>query len=225
MKDLFESLLKFKIGYNNQYLYHYVAPLSSVAWTAILYKACRLLVLSAMTFTTILQYLLLALLAVVTLFNFYSLTVGKKKRNQAKINYQQTLSALERKAFELMKQKNLKFDVKQGYINDLNDGILLTFDTTHKTVAVVLKDAEYLFGYDEFISCTQHYETLENNKISTITVEIETKDSIISLLFGSKAWKPNSYLGKFLISDSREFCTLLERYCLEKGSNSLSADQ
>jgi hypothetical protein len=212
VKDLFESLLKFKIGYNNQYLYHYVAPLSSVAWTAILYKACRLLVLSAMTFTTILQYLLLALLAVVTLFNFYSLTVGKKKRNQAKINYQQTLSALERKAFELMKQKNLKFDVKQGYINDLNDGILLTFDTTHKTVAVVLKDAEYLFGYDEFISCTQHYETLENNKI-------------ISLLFGSKAWKPNSYLGKFLISDSREFCTLLERYCLEKGSNSLSADQ
>ena len=178
-----------------------------------------------MTFTTILQYLLLALLAVVTLFNFYSLTVGKKKRNQAKINYQQTLSALERKAFELMKQKNLKFDVKQGYINDLNDGILLTFDTTHKTVAVVLKDAEYLFGYDEFISSTQHYETLENNRITNITVEIETKDSIISLLFGSKAWKPNSYLGKFLISDSREFCTLLERYCLEKGSNSPSADQ
>ncbi|MEA4865718.1 MAG: hypothetical protein VB088_10020 [Sphaerochaeta sp.] len=225
MKDLFESLLKFKIGYNNQYLYHYVAPLSSVAWTAILYKACRLLVLSAMTYTPILQYLLLALLAVVTIFNFYALTIGKKKRNRAKANYQQTLRSLEQKAFELMQQHKLKFDIKQGYINDLNDGILLTFDTKKRMVAVVLKDAEYLFGYDEFISCSQHYETLENNKISNITVEIETKDSIISLLFGSKAWKPKSYLGKFLLSDSKEFCTLLERYCLGKEASSSSADQ
>lgn len=169
-----------------------------------------------MTFSTIIQYLLLALLALLTVFNIYSLTTGKKKRKLAAANYQLTLRALEQKAYELMKQKNLKFEAKQGYINDLNDGILLTFDTKNKVAAVVLKDAEYVFNFDEFVSCSQHYETLENKKISNITVEIETKDSIISLLFGSKQWKPNSYLGKFLISDSKEFCTLLERYCLEK---------
>lgn len=178
-----------------------------------------------MTFTTILQYLLLALLALLTIFNLYSMTTGRKKRKLAAANYQQTLRSLEQKAYELMQQKKLKFDVKQGYLNDLNEGILLTFDTKHKIAAVVLKDAEYVFAYDEFISCTQHYETLENKKISNITVEIETKDSIISLLFGSKPWKPNSYLGKFLLSDSKEFCTLLERYCQEKDVSSPSVDQ
>jgi len=84
VKDLFESLLKFKIGYNNQYLYHYVAPLSSVAWTAILYKACRLLVLSAMTYTPILQYLLLALLAVVTYFQLLCIDNRQEEEESGK---------------------------------------------------------------------------------------------------------------------------------------------
>ena len=225
MDDLFKGLLQFKIRDYDQYFYHSDTPEFSVAWTAGLYKAYQLLVLSAMTFTTTIQYLLLALLVLFTLFNIYSLTTGKKKRKLAAANYQQTLRSLEQKAYELMQQKKLKFDVKQGYINDLNEGILLTFDTTHNVAAVVLKDAEYVFTYDEFITCTQHYETLENKKISNITVEIETKDSIISLLFGSKPWKPNSYLGKFLLSDSREFCTLLERYCLKKDVSSLGSDQ
>ncbi|ADY14789.1 hypothetical protein [Sphaerochaeta globosa] len=220
MDDLFKGLLQFKIRDYDQYFYHSDTPEFSVAWTAGLYKAYQLLVLSAMTFTTTIQYLLLALLALFTLFNIYSLTTGKKKRKLAAANYQQTLRSLEQKAYELMQQKKLKFDVKQGYINDLNEGILLTFDTKHRMVGIVLKDAEYLFSYEEFVSCKQTYETLENKKISNISVEIETKDSIISLLFGSKAWKPNSYLGKFLLSDSKELCTLLEKYCLVKETSS-----
>jgi hypothetical protein len=33
------------------------------------------------------------------------------------------------------------------------------------------------------------------------------------LVFGSKAWRRKSYLGKFLLQDSKEFCTILENHC------------
>ena len=167
----------------------------------------------------IFQYFLLILLIGITALNFYALTVGRKKKKQAHANYQQTLRLLEQRAFEKMQEHKVHFDEKQGYINDLSEGCLLTFDTKKKMVGITLKDDFYLFSYDEFISCKQTYETLENNKLANISVEIETKDSFITLIFGSKAWKAKSYLGKFLLSDSKEFCSLLESRCLGKEPN------
>lgn len=164
------------------------------------------------------QYVLLALMALLTIFNFYVFVLGREKRERAKAGFQQTLAALDKEATAFMKQRSLNFDVKQGYINDLGEGVLLTFDTERKQVAIFLKDARYTFGFDEFVSCSLRYDTHSNNKISNITVEIETKDSVIALLFGSKQRKPNSYLGNFILSDSKEFCTLLEQHCTTSNS-------
>lgn len=168
-----------------------------------------------MNVTSIFQYLLLVLLAAVTVLNIYALTVGKKKKQQASVNYQQTLRNLEQRAFELMKEHKLSFDEKHGYINDIGAGILLAFDNEKKMVGITLAEDFYLFGFSDYISCKQKYETLENKKLSNISVEIDTQDSIITLVFGSKAWKPTSYLGKFLLSDTQEFCTILENHCTE----------
>jgi hypothetical protein len=166
-----------------------------------------------MNVSSIIQYVLLVLLVAITLLNIYALTVGKKKKQQATANYKQTLRDLELKAYDLMKEHKLSFDEKHGYINDSGSGILLTFDNEKQMAGITLSDEFYLFPFSDFVDCKQTYETLQNKKLSNISVEIETKDSIITLLFGLKAWRPNSYLGKFLLSDTQEFCTILKRQC------------
>lgn len=161
----------------------------------------------------ILQYLLLALLVIVTAANLYALTIGKKKnRNRAATNYRLTLQKLGVRTNELMKEHGYNFDDRHGYINDIGDGILLCFDTKKQVVGITLAEEFYHFPYADFVSCKQDYEMLEN-KLSNISVVIETNDAIITLVFGSKAWRRKSYLGKFLLQDSKEFCIILENTC------------
>ncbi|MGH0052144.1 MAG: hypothetical protein ACQ5SW_01980 [Sphaerochaetaceae bacterium] len=162
----------------------------------------------------ILQYFLIILLIVITAINLYALTIGKKNRNRATANYQLTLQKLGARVNELMKEYGYDFADRQGYINDIGDGILLCFDTKKQVVGIALAETFYHFSYADFISCKQTYDEIsERGKLSNISVTIETKEEIITLVFGTKAWRKNSYLGKFLLQDSKEFCSILERHC------------
>ncbi|MGE4452944.1 MAG: hypothetical protein AB7D92_00290 [Sphaerochaeta sp.] len=161
----------------------------------------------------ILQYLLLVLLVIITAVNLYALTIGKKNRTRAAANYRLTLQKLGARTNDLMKEHGYDFDDRHGYINDLGDGILLCFDTKKQVVGITLAEEFYHFPCNAFVSCKQTYEMPEKHKLSGISVVIETHDTIITLVFGSKAWRKNSYLGKFLLQDSKEFCTILESHC------------
>jgi len=163
----------------------------------------------------LLQYVFLALLVLLTLFNLYSLTFGRKKRKKAVSNFKQTLAELENKAYKEMKKRQLFFSEKHGYINDLNEGILLTFDHEKKKVGITLKEAFYLINFDDVLTCTSKHDVLENGKLTNITVELETNEQIITLLFGSRSWKSTSTLAKFILKDCDEFCTLVNKYCKE----------
>jgi len=160
-----------------------------------------------------LQYVLLAFLVLLTLFNLYALTIGRKKKKQAVANFKQTLAELENKTFKEMKKRQLHFSEKHGYINDLNEGILLTFDHDKRKVGITLKDAFYLIPFDDVLSCAAMHDTLDNGKWTNITVELETEEQVITLLFGSRSWKPTSSLAKFILDDSKEFSTLVNKYC------------
>lgn len=182
------------------------------AW---LYKPSPILLLSPRRLSmTLLQYVLLTFLVLLTMFNLYSLTIGRKKKKKAVASFKQTLAELENKTFKEMKKRNLFFSEKHGYINDLNEGILLIFDHEKKKLGITLKDAFHLFDFDEVIGCTPNHDTLDTGKWTNITVEIETKEQVLTLLFGSRAWKPNSTLAKFILDDSKEFCSLVNRYCI-----------
>jgi len=163
----------------------------------------------------LLQYVLLAFLVLLTLFNFYALTIGRKKKKQAVATFKQTLAELENKTFKEMKKRQLHFSEKHGYINDLNEGILLTFDHDKRKMGITLKDAFHLIPYDDVLSCTAKHDTLDNGKWTNITVELETEEQVITLLFGSRSWKPSSTLAKFILDDSKEFSTLVNKYCKE----------
>lgn len=112
-----------------------------------------------------------------------------------------------------MKTWKLSFEEQRGYLNDANEGILLAFDNKAQVVGIILKDSFFHFAYADLISCTRHYDTLANKKITNIHVVVETKEEYITLLFGTRSYKPNSYLGKFILGDSQEFCTFLTEYC------------
>ncbi len=161
------------------------------------------------------QYVLLAFLVLLTLFNLYALTIGRKKKKQAVANFKQTLAELENKTFKEMKKRQLHFSEKHGYINDLNEGILLTFDHEKKKMGITLKDAFYLINFDEVLNCTAKHDTLDSGKWTNITVELETTKQVITLLFGSRSWKPTSTLAKFILDDSKELSTLVNTYCIE----------
>ena len=164
----------------------------------------------------LMQYVLLGFLVLLTLFNLYALTIGRKKKKQAVANFKQTLAELENKTFKEMKKRQLNFSEKHGYINDLNEGILLTFDHEKRRMGITLKDAFYLIPFDEVISCTSKHDIMDNGKWTNITVELETKKQITTLLFGSRSWKPNSTLAKFILDDSKEFSSLVNKYCIEE---------
>ena len=163
----------------------------------------------------LLQYVLLVFLVLLTLFNLYYLIIGRRKKKQAVAAFKQTLAELENKTFKEMKNRQLHFSEKHGYINDQNAGILLTFDHEKRKMGITLKDEFYLIPFDKVLSCTNKHDTLDNGKWTNISVELETEDQIITLLFGSRSWKPNSTLAKFILEDSEEFCTLVNTFCKE----------
>lgn len=164
----------------------------------------------------LLQSVILVALVLLTLFNLYALTIGRKKKKQAVALYQKTLADLEVKTFAEMKKRQLFFSEKHGYINDLNEGILLTFDHEKKKMGITLKDAFYLIPFSDVVSCTASHTTLDNGKWIDIIVQLETEKQVITLLFGAKSWKSNSTLANFILSDTKEFCTLVTKYCIEK---------
>jgi hypothetical protein len=168
------------------------------------------------------QYVLLAFLVLLTLFNLYALTFGRKKKKQAVAKFKQTLAELENKTFKEMKKRQLFFSEKHGYINDLNEGILLTFDHEKKKMGITLKDAFYLFNFAEVLGCTAKHDTLSSGKWTNISVGLETKEQVITLLFGSRNWKPKSTLAKFILDDSKEFSNLVNKYCIEGQESEIS---
>ncbi|NLZ76419.1 MAG: hypothetical protein GX911_00415 [Spirochaetales bacterium] len=166
-----------------------------------------------MSTLTVFQYILLVILILFTLVNFYAFTFGRKRSEQGKALYRQTLNQLHQKALTEMKRHGISFEEQRGYLNDLNEGILLAFDTKKKIAGIVLKDSFFHFPYENLVSCTRQYDTLANKKITHVRVIIETTDEYITLLFGSRSYKPNSFLGKFILEDSQEFCTILTESC------------
>lgn len=162
-------------------------------------------------FMNLLKYILLTLLVLLTLFNLYSLTIGRKKKKQAVANFKQILADLENKTFKEMKKRQLNFSEKRGYINDFNEGILLTFDYENEKIGITLKDKFYLIPFADILSCTENHDTLENGKWTNIRVELETKEQFITLLFGSREWRPKSTLAKFILDDTKEFCSLINK--------------
>ena len=163
----------------------------------------------------LLTSILMVFLVLLTIFNLYSLTIGRKKKKQAVTGFKQTLAELENITFKEMKKRQLHFSEKHGYINDLGAGILLTFDHEKKKMGITLKDQFYLINFDDVLTCTSKHDVLENGKLTNITVELETNEQIITLLFGSRSWKSTSTLAKFILKDCEEFCTLVNKYCKE----------
>ena len=166
-----------------------------------------------MSFTKILEYILFIALILLTLFNFYSLTIGRKKKRKGEEDFHKILANLENKTFEEMKKNHLDFGEKHGYINDSGQGIFLAFDQKKRMLGITTLEEFYLISYGEILSCEVKNDSLPKNRITNIRVELETKDSQISFVFGKKIWKGKSHLGTFLLSDAKEFCTFVTSHC------------
>lgn len=162
--------------------------------------------------TSIIQYLLLVLLAAFTLFNFYNFTVGKKRRKAANSTYKHTLALLEQDAMAVVKKKKVAFETKVGYINDQNQGILLTFDTAHELVGIFLAGEHHIIRADEFVSAIRRFEQSGQKKITNIVVDVETTTSILTVSFATRAYRPTGYLGKFILQDSEEFAARITEH-------------
>lgn len=160
-----------------------------------------------MSITAIIQYIILLLLIALTLFNLYNFTVGKRRRKSAHTDYKRTIALLEQDALAVVKKEKLRFETQIGYINDQNQGILLTFDKEGEMVGIFLTGEHHIIRFDEFISATRHYTEEENKRITAIVVDVETTTSVLTITFGSRTYRASSYLGKFILSDSEEFAS------------------
>jgi hypothetical protein len=158
----------------------------------------------------IVQYILFLLLGLVTLLNLYYFTIGRKRKRAVDASVQQTMHTLDRRTAELAKQKKLSFDVKQNYLNDRSQGVVLAIDSTQRIIAIILETETHLLTCDEVRKAQQTYQTLPGGKITNLCVEVETPDAVISITFASRTYRPTSYLGKFLLEESAEFAATIE---------------
>jgi hypothetical protein len=158
------------------------------------------------------EIFLLIVLIPITAFNLYIMTIGKKKKRAATQRYRQTFSELEKKTIAEMEKKNLKFDEQQYFLNDAAQGVQLSFSKESRQMAITLKDAFHLVPFSDVQACSiQHDES--NGKYSNTRVEIKTRDKVISIVFGTTAWRPKSFLGKMIIENATEFCNLINAHC------------
>lgn len=170
-----------------------------------------------MGISSIVQYILLGLLAAFTLFNLFIFTVGRKRRRAAQHSHQETMAALEQEAMAVVKKEKVSFETKLGYMNDQSQGVLLTFDKQHELVGIFLRGQYYLIWGEQFISATQRYETRDDKKVTDVVVDVETEESIITVTFATRAYRPSSYLGKFILSDSQDFATRITEHLRPPG--------
>jgi hypothetical protein len=75
-------------------------------------------------------------------------------------------------------------------------------------MAITLKDAFHVLPLSDVQACSvQHDES--KGKYSNIRVEIKTADKVITIVFGTRPWRPKSMLGKMVIDEATEFCNLV----------------
>ncbi|HZJ88359.1 MAG TPA: hypothetical protein VFC80_04325 [Sphaerochaeta sp.] len=161
---------------------------------------------------SILQLILFAVLIPLTLFNFYFFTIGRKKRSRSQAEYQQILAKIERQAMEISKQAQLPFETQLRFLNDASQGILLAFDSVGELVGVFFDGSHHLFYRKDFLKAKQRWDQVDAKRITNISVEIETTEEVLTVIFGTKAYRPNSYLGKFILEDTQDFCTRINEH-------------
>jgi hypothetical protein len=158
------------------------------------------------------EILVLIVLIPFTAFNLYYLTFGKKKKQAANQHLRQTFSELENKTIAEMEKNNLKFNEKQAFLNDAGQGVQLSFGKESWQMAITLKDAFHLMPFSDVLACSVQHDEL-NGKYSNIRAEIKTTDKVITIVFGTKARKPKSIIGKMIIEEATEFCNLVNTHC------------
>ena len=157
------------------------------------------------------EIILVIVLIPITAFNLYYFTIGKKKRKAAAQNYRQIFSELESKTIAEMEKNKLKFDEKQAFLNDIGQGVQLSFSKESRHMAITLKDAFHVLPLSDLQACSvQHYES--KGKYSNIRVEIKTADKVITIVFGTRPWRPKSMLGKMVFDEATEFCNLVNAH-------------
>lgn len=156
------------------------------------------------------EILLIVILVPVTALNIYYFTIGRKKKQEAIRRYKQALAELESKTIAEMEKNHLQFEEKQSFLNDAGQGVQLSFSRKDQQMAVTLKDAFHLVPFSQMEPCSVHYDEADG-KYANIRVEIKTPDAVIPIVFGTRAWRPRSIMGKMILEETTECCNLVNR--------------
>ena len=79
-------------------------------------------------------------------------------------------------------------------------------------MAITLKEAFHWMHFSDVKGCSVRQDEA-NGKYSNIRVEIETAKKVITIVFGTRAWRPKSFVGKLVIENAMEFCNLVKARC------------
>ena len=159
-----------------------------------------------------LEIILILGLIPITAFNIYYFTIGRKKKQAREQYCRQIISELERKTIAEMEKNHLQFDEKQAFINDAGEGVQLSFSNDRGQMAITLKEAFHWMHFSDVKGCTVRHDEA-NGKYSNIRVEIKTTKKVITIVFGTRAWRPKSFVGKLVLENAMEFCNLVKARC------------
>jgi len=160
---------------------------------------------------SIISSIILFLLIIITLFNLYAQTIGKKRKDEGMKQYKKEAADLESLAWKEMQERNLKFDEKHLYLNDKGQGILLVFDNTQKKLALFMRDACTIFPFSDLETC-EVKKNADKGKIWNIRVDITTADTIYTYMFGETKRSSKSYFSRFIQKDATEFRDVIKQH-------------
>lgn len=157
------------------------------------------------------QYILLAVLVIITIINLYFHIWGKKVRlnNQSHLLILQ--NELNKKSEQILKENGLTVFSKHLFVSDSNEGFILIFDKENKKIVIVEKDNSHLFNSKDIIKCEKRIKS-DTKKLYKATVSVETQFETFEYFLGTTNRKKNSIIGKFIIDNCDSFCSLINDF-------------
>lgn len=159
-------------------------------------------------------YIILIILLMFTLLNFYAQIVSKRKRKVGEAQFKALAARMERVAYEEMRRRHITFDEKRHYVNDKDQGILLCADNARQLLGLVIDGDFTLIPFDAIkeAKCVVHYLDDAKKHYDSIDLVLDTKDETMTIHFATKHYRTKGFFGDFMLKNSEDCAFLINHY-------------
>ncbi len=161
-----------------------------------------------------LENLILILLIIITLINFYYFTYGRKIKLNNKKHFEKLQFILEKKYNKFILDKKINPTYKKLIVSDDNSGFIIIIDKNNDNLIFIEENKTNIIKTETIESIEKNIKN-DDKYLFEANITIQTNDNIFTYFFGTKKRKLKSVISKFIIdncnSTHSEIIEILEK--------------